>query len=190
MSERIGEFDPARGSFLQWLNYAMLTAFCVEVGCRTPAQLKRPENHAQSLSGPVGGENEEITLEEVLEDPGGVLALDAVLEGVYNAQAARIVGQALDKLPERQRAVIRGRYYEGKTLREISAAVGVSVSAIQQEEHYAFRQLRKDRELWRLRDFNPYRGTGLNAWRQTGSSIQERIAMELEALEELRKLRG
>ena len=189
MCEMLEQYDPDKGAFITWLKYPLLTAFCVEVGCRTPAQLKRPENGAVSLNTPVGGEDEDLTLEGTLEDPGASLALDAVLDGVYQAQAAQIVGRAVDALSPRQQFVIRRRYYEQKSQREIAEEIGVSGAQIHQDESAALRQLRRDQSLWALRDYNPYKGTGLNAWRQTGSSAQERRLLRLEALEELRHRR-
>lgn len=173
--ESITDYDPERGAFLSWLHYLLLTAFCVELGCRTPAQLKRPENQAISLSLPAGDESEDITLEDMLEDPEAENAFNDVEEDVYQYQAAEVVKQALCELSERQQEVIWGKYYEGKTLSEISEVIGISISAVQQHERKAYRILQKNPSIRELHhgDRNLFRHTGYTAWKNTGCSVQE-----------------
>lgn len=52
-----------------------------------------------------------------------------------------MMANLLQALPEREHEVIRMRYYEDKTLVEISQELGVSTTRVQQIERRAFRRL-------------------------------------------------
>ena len=51
-------------------------------------------------------------------------------------------------------------------------------------ENKGIRELRKSKTLHRFLDFDMYRGTGLGAFRLSGSSIQEQYILKQERREE------
>ena len=68
----------------------------------------------------------------------------SVEQVMQRADAADVVRTVFVQLPEEYRAVLYLRYYEGKTLRETAAILGISVSAAGVR---VFRGLRKFRQL-------------------------------------------
>ena len=172
MCESVPDYNTERGSFLSWLKFRLLTAFSVEVGCRSPTQLNRPEFNSVSLS---DSTEKGLPLYDLIEDQSAMMDYEAVEDSIYNCQARNIVQSAIRELPERQQKVIRGRYYENKTLREISQNVGAGITTVRLDECYAFRELRKNPAIRELHhgDRNLYRNTGLGSWRRTGCSVQE-----------------
>jgi len=60
---------------------------------------------------------------------------------------------------------------------------------VQQMENKGIRELRKSKTLHRFLDFDMYRGTGLGAFRLSGSSIQEQYILKQERREEYERKR-
>ncbi|CCX92397.1 unknown [Firmicutes bacterium CAG:110] len=56
-------------------------------------------------------------------------------------------------------------------------------------ENKGIRELRKSKTLHRFLDFDMYRGTGLGAFRLSGSSIQEQYILKQERREEYERKR-
>ena len=173
--EDIQSYDPGKASFITWLEYPIKTAFSEVVGCRTPAQQKRPENNADSLTRIISAKDNSLTLGDMIEDPDAERALQAVEDDVYQSQSKQVIQDAVARLPERQQLVIRGRYYDDKTLKEVSADIGVSAEMIRQNERKALRTLGKDPAVRELHytDRNLYKRTGLSSWKNSGCSVQE-----------------
>jgi len=67
------------------------------------------------------------------EDPGAT---------VEDVEVKRVLAEAIDQLPERERLVIALYYYEGLTLKEIGEVLGVSESRISQIHTKAIVRLR------------------------------------------------
>ena len=95
---------------------------------------KRPE----SLSEALGGEDESLTLEDLLPSPG------AGPEALY-ARSVLLdeLEDALDELPEEQREVFVGHEIEGRSFKEMSAKTGVSVNTLLSRKRYAVLHLRQ-----------------------------------------------
>lgn len=105
----------------------------------------------QSLSKPVGGENEEIVLEEI------VASNEDLEEDVCKRLDYEIMQKALwevvDDLPEQQASVIRMRYQEQMTLKETGQQLGVSTERARTIEANAFRKLRLPHKSKEYRDY-------------------------------------
>jgi RNA polymerase sigma factor (sigma-70 family) len=95
---------------------------------------KRPE----SLSEAVGGEDEPLTLEDLLPSPDAgpdaLFARSVLLEEIEDA---------LDELPEEQREVFVGHEVEGRSFKEMAAESGVSVNTLLARKRYAVLHLRE-----------------------------------------------
>jgi RNA polymerase sigma factor for flagellar operon FliA len=76
----------------------------------------------------VSGEGDQVSLLDTLEDPDSVRPADALDE----TELREILGDAISRLPERERLVITLYYYEELTLREIGEVLGVTESRISQ----------------------------------------------------------
>ena len=87
---------------------------------------------------PASGEGEVGSWEDLLPSP------DAGPEALY---ARRILlqelEQALDDLPEEQRAVFIAHEVEGRSFKELAAETGVSVNTLLSRKHYAVVRLRQ-----------------------------------------------
>jgi RNA polymerase sigma factor (sigma-70 family) len=91
-----------------------------------------------SLSEPSGDGEDGLSLEDLLPSP----------EAGPDALYARTVlfdalSDALDELPENQRAVFIAHEFEGRSFKEISEETGVSVNTLQSRKRYAVLHLRK-----------------------------------------------
>ncbi len=95
---------------------------------------KRPE----SLSEAMGGEDESLTLEDLLPSP------DAGPEALY-ARSVLLdeLEDALDELPDEQREVFVGHEIEGRSFKEMSAESGVGVNTLLSRKRYAVLHLRE-----------------------------------------------
>ena len=96
--------------------------------------------HIRSLSEPIGGEDEDITL-------GDSVAADQNMEeDICRRMDHELMKEELwkvvDNLPEQQAAVIRMRYQERMTLDAIGKNMGIPRERVRQEESKAFRKLR------------------------------------------------
>jgi len=94
---------------------------------------KKPE----SLSEAVGGEDESLTLEDLLPSP------DAGPDALY-ARSVLLdeLEEALDELPDEQREVFVGHEIEGRSFKEMAAETSVSVNTLLARKRYAVLHLR------------------------------------------------
>jgi RNA polymerase sigma factor for flagellar operon FliA len=76
----------------------------------------------------VSGEGDQVSLLDTLEDPDSVRPADALDE----TELREILGDAISRLPEREKLVVTLYYYEELTLREIGEVLGVTESRISQ----------------------------------------------------------
>ena len=94
----------------------------------------RPER----LSEAVGGDDESLTLEDLLPSP------DAGPEALYaRSVLLEELEDALDELPDEQREVFVGHEIEGRSFKEMAAASGVSVNTLLSRKRYAVLHLRQ-----------------------------------------------
>ena len=76
----------------------------------------------------VSGEGDQVSLLDTIEDPDSVRPAEALDE----TELREILGDAISRLPEREKLVITLYYYEELTLREIGEVLGVTESRISQ----------------------------------------------------------
>jgi RNA polymerase sigma factor (sigma-70 family) len=146
------KWDPERGS---WTTYALpwirhkISRYCFDHSrlVRLPVQRQtkllkakvlKPERHTRlALDAPLGGEGRPF--HTVVADPN---TTDPVESIAAEADAAA-VHAAVEQLPERLRAVVRGRFYAERTLQQIGDSVGLSRERIRQIEEEALVHLRR-----------------------------------------------
>ena len=96
---------------------------------------KKPELFAEQ---PVAGEDEAMSFEDLLPSadagPEASYARSVVLEELEDA---------LDELPEEQRAVFLATEFEGNSFRELAEASGVSINTLLSRKRYAVQYLRR-----------------------------------------------
>lgn len=141
----------------------------------------------RSTSELIGGENDELTLEDMLADEADQIG--DLIEKLQHEELKAELWACVDELKPNESAVIRGRYKNERTLmlKECGDVLGVSQERARQIEAAALRKLRTPRYARRLlpyleesaaRDMS-LRGTGHAAFERTGS-VQERAMMRLE----------
>ena len=92
----------------------------------------------EPLRDQVGKDGELLTLEELLPSP------DAGPDAAYARSVLLAeLEDALDELPEEQRAVFVAHEIEGRSFKELAAESGVSVNTLLSRKHYAVLHLRE-----------------------------------------------
>lgn len=189
-------YDPGKGfAFSTWLTYAMKRQIqqTLTGGRRrnitgpdgkTITTSADPLNHCASLDVPMDAEDDSTaTLGDLQADPAAAGEMQDVEERIYTEELHAALDEALHKLTEREEMVIRGRFYEQKTLKEIAAGAGTSLERVRQITSSAFRHLQGNPRLRRWRDeiitSHAWRGTGFATW-AAGGSVEERAVEYLE----------
>lgn len=137
------------------------------------------------------GEDGQSTLGDVIG--GDCDALADVVEEVQAGQLSAVLWPIVDGLPGRCPEVIRARYKDGQTLKEIADREGLCIQSVAQWEKKGIKELQKPS---RRRELEPYaddyiytkamQGTGVGCFRRMGSST-ERLALRMEEMKELRQ---
>lgn len=180
--EAVETFDPEAGTFSAWLMVYLKKRFWELLGFRTERKRNDPINTTSSLDAPIGEDDGDIWL-EIVPDPAGESALLNVEEQLWREQLRDMVAMVMEDLPDQQREVLHRRYWLNQSSEEIGGGMGISVNQTRNEEGKAIRRLRRWDHAKHLRpfvDFSFYTGTGLGAFRHTGSSIQERYLIAQE----------
>ncbi len=188
-------YQPEAGSFSNWLGQAMQRQIgrALTGGHRrsvTDADGKQhtvsanPLNHCASLDTPLDEDDSGAsTLGELQPDPAAASAMQAAEDAIFQEQLHAALEEALHKLTEREQAVIRGKYYAGKTVRQISEEQGLTIGQVNTAKTSAFSKLRRNPRLMRWREETIQRrawhGTGFSAW-YAGGSVEERTVEHLE----------
>ncbi|MBV6701843.1 RNA polymerase sigma factor WhiG [Kitasatospora aureofaciens] len=87
---------------------------------------------------PVGEGGDRLSLMDTLEDHGA----DNPVEVAEDRELRRLLAQAVNTLPEREKTVVTLYYYEGLTLAEIGQVLGVTESRVSQIHTKSVLQLR------------------------------------------------
>ena len=145
-----------------------------------------------SLDAPVKGYEEEgLTLGDGI--PSGEDMEGDTLDRLQHEQLKAVLWECVDSLHGRQPEVIRKRYQDNMTMREVGRVYGVSCEAIRQDEAQAMRELRKPKNSKRLRQFLPEEdriysmglvGNGVDRFNRTWTSSTERAVIVREELAE------
>ena len=138
-------------------------------------------NASISIHVPVGDNDGDTELLEVLEDPN--TATDSAEEVIWREQLRDTVSDVLRDLPEDQQGIIRGRYWMRKSFDDLAENMDISSREARKIEDNALRSIRGGKSLARLKPFmhfDYYGGTGLGVFKSTGASVQERYILQKE----------
>ena len=184
MVAAVETYSPERGAFSTWFMFHLKTAFSEATGYRTKNGRCEPLDTAASLDRPVQpDEPDGGTLGELVPDSRAADAIENVEESVYHEQLHKAIDGAISELPP------GNAQWDDMTLSAVGEVMGKSPERTRQMESKGIRELRKSRTLHRFLDFDMYRGTGLGAFRLSGSSIQEQYILKQERREEYERKR-
>ena len=139
-----------------------------------------------SLDVPVG-EDTENTLYDLLPSPTN--STEQAIEKIQAEQLRAVLWSMVEELPGNEPEIIRKRYREELTFKEIGQQLGISVEAVRQWEKKGLRELRKPSKARILEGFledgriynNALHGNGVSSFNRTWTRSTERVA--LRALE-------
>lgn len=196
--KRAAEYhDPEKGDFLTALQYSVKhqireatigghgRCMTTEEGktVRLPAD---PLSSASSLDEQLPSDDDDRTIADMVADPAAVQEFESLEKSLYLETLRPVLDKALAMLPEQQREVVRGRFFEKLTLKQAGECVGVSASRAAQLEYYGLRAMRRNASLRRFYGEDllsrAYRGTGFGAWAHRGS-VEERLVERQEEKE-------
>lgn len=139
----------------------------------------------RSLSEPIPGEDPELTLSDVIQDPED--PTDDVIEDLQHRRLSATIWKMVDDLEDSQAEVIRQRYRSNKSLKECAAEMDLPAASVSQLEKKALRRLSHRRNMEILMPFLEdkavslgYGASGLEAFKRTGSSSVERAVIAAE----------
>lgn len=176
--DAVATYTPESGSFSTWLGIYLKKVFIEATGYRTVRGRMDPSKHAVSLSRPVGDGADCLELVDTVEDKSCQTAFDTLEDKMWRQQLHETTEGALADLPAAQEALLRGRFYDGKTLGKLADELEISQQNVRVRIDKALETVRKSKQAKELlsfykHDFDYYRGTGLSSFRHTGASIQE-----------------
>ena len=170
--EALETYRPDGGrAFLPYLDFYLRKRWRRLYGLDKP----EPLNMAQSLDAPIY-EGEDALLIDTIPDEAAEEAFSRADDGIVNGQLRQALDSALDSVPNGD--VVRRRYFKGEKGQEIARDMGISPADVYRMERAAIRHLQRGPFTSRLRDFDFYHGTGFEAWKSTGMSIQERYIIK------------
>ena len=183
MLRAVEKYDPARGSFLSCLSYALQQEFASAGGYRSTK--RDPLDSSLSLDAPVqGGEDDgdALTYADTLEDPQDVYA--EVERACYTEQLHEALDDAIERLPPLRADIMRAHFWDGESRVSIAAERGISPQYASRCIHGALADLRRGRAGRELRRFleeeNLYSGVGLTRFNTTQTSAVEAVVLRLE----------
>lgn len=196
--KRAAEYhDPEKGAFLTALQYSVKhqireatigghgRCMTTEEGktVRIPAD---PLSSALSLDEQLPSDDDDRSIADMVADPAAVQEFESLEKSLYLETLRPVLDKALAMLPEQQREVVRGRFFEKLTLKQAGECVGVSASRAAQLEYYGLRAMRRNASLRRFYGEDllsrAYRGTSFGAWAHRGS-VEERLVERQEEKE-------
>lgn len=137
-----------------------------------------------SLNRVIGEEDEDITIADTVAS-GEDIEEDCIQKIDYK-NMSRELWLAVDRLPEKQRTVIRLRYVEGKTMKDTGEVMGVTADAVRQIQAKALRMLRTNQRSVKITKYHEeyiaaasIHHVGIERFKCTWVSEVEREALKL-----------
>lgn len=133
----------------------------------------------RSLSESIGGEGEDITLEDTVASPDDLEG--RTMQELDAESMKHDLWVAVDDLPGKLPMVIRCRFLEGKTLREVGEIIGINGEAVRGQQEKALRSLRWSSRGRKYRGYYeeylsaaPAHHVGVESYKRTWMSEVER----------------
>ena len=177
-------YKPGDMVFVKWLSFYLQTAFAEVAGYRTVKMRNDPCRWATSLDMPMG-EDGDTTISEIIPDVEATATMEAVEESLWREQLKRVEAELISGLHKDQREVVNRHYFGGQTYEECAAAMGISLGKVRTLMANGMKELRRPHNAEQLLPFfvfDFFKGTGLQAYRNSGMSIQEKYLIKKETV--------
>lgn len=166
----VAAFDPDKGSFLTVADWYIRRECARFYGWNKRGEVQTISYDVpMNPEDPDGGDFRDSFPDETLSDP---------LEDLEKADIVRDVRAAVGELKPRQQEIIKQKYYQQMPLESVCKAQGVSAERIRQIEQSALKHLRNSEHLVSYRrEHAPVKGVGVRAFKNSGQSAVERVAI-------------
>lgn len=172
-------------AFLSLLDFCLREQWAEEAGTRST---KRDAlQYADSLdASAVSGEEDSVTAADLVVDESAALAFMGIEYRDFLDYCRRMIGAALDTLPEKWAALLRLHYLKSRSLEEAAPMCGLSSKQTASDTEYrALVRLERGKYRRELRecleafeDFREYQTAArAETWRRTGTSRTEAAAL-------------
>lgn len=134
-----------------------------------------------SLDKVISAEDDSFSLGDMIADPGDQYQdLDDLMDAETKK---RMLWDEVDQLGEKQAEVIRKRFQQDLSIKEIAESNGVTEWNVRGIQERALRKLKRSSKIRLYAEeyisAKAYSGTGLSAFRSSGTSATERTALDL-----------
>lgn len=189
--DAVNAWTPDSGyRFTTFLNFHMKRQFKAALDGGRRRQSKDLLNYCGSLDEPTGEDSESGTVGDFVpsdpEDPDGWFSTEEPDSRIFQGQLKQELHRCLDTMNQDRAEILRRRYLDGKTLREVAGDVGKSFQRVRSMERSGLSELRREPYWRRLRPFAEqlctlaWRSTGLSSFENTGASSVELTIEKLE----------
>ena len=184
--DAVERYDPAQGmQFIGLFALRLKSAFAEAGGWRTSK--RDPLNSAKSMDARLKEDDEGSgAFGDFIPDPRAAQALQDVEEQQYQEQLHAALERALGTLEDDEEAVIRARYYQGRTFEEIGPQAQAPATAASALRKLRRPQARKELEQFIEQRTPYYLRVGVQTFQNTGESAVERIFFKREQMREKR----
>ena len=176
LADAVASYDPDTAAFSTWFVIHLRKHFSEAAGLHGERKKNEPMDSAVSLDKPLL-DGEDITLADVVEDTEAAYTLQSVEDRIWLDQLREVLGEMMLEMPEKHADVLYRRYWKEQTYAEAGKEIGIAAENVRKNEWRGLRFLREPRNRKRLRpfyEFDCYSGTGLGAFKNSGTSVQER----------------
>lgn len=187
MIEAIPVWDAERGSFLAVATLCMKRSIRDALGIASTKKLIENAAPPALLGMPVGEDEDSGTLQDLIVDPDAVDPQEAAVDVLMKEHTAHVVREAVARLPDNQRDVIRAVYFDRSTLQDIGTAQGISKERVRQIKQKGLRELGRNHliyRLWQEYESAFYKHQTFAAWKYTNTSATEAAVMRREHIME------
>lgn len=149
-TEAIKGYDNTKGAFTTYYTYQFKSAV------QSLLRGNKALNNSTSLDEPRENQGgEEISLYEVIEDSSAQNDFRDFETNDHNIYISRTLADCIALLPQIQRLIIKGYYFDNKTLKELAVELAESTQSISRIKNKAINQLRSNPKIKAL--YNEYR---------------------------------
>ena len=187
--EKISQYKKVANQFQKWYGREATDkeiSLLLQISLKQLEQLKKDiqMGQIQSLDSFVLQEDDGITIADLVSAADDVE--ETVIDRVQKEQLKEVLWEIVDDLGEDQANVIRARYQEKRTLKDIAEKNKCAIEWVRQTEKKAMKRLRIPSRANKLKPFydgvifdQALKGNGVARFNTTWTSSTERIALEM-----------